>query len=416
MTDKLNANEFYQVVTPVAWPAKPQYMSITKLINIESCPRRWALSSATYPGLWSGSGYPPVLYEATLIGQIIHLAVEMVSQELYRVGCKSIEDVLFMTALRNLGGYTKIISKCTQNIIEKHSNNPRFFYRRDRITSTLLTKKDHLRETLQILINKLFAEAIFISYQSKSQGYSQLALTNGVYSEVKLTSDKLGWVGIADAIKLDEDICEIVDFKTGNPKPEDELQIKAYSLLWVHDKAVNPSARPANKLTILYTDDELTVPALTQYQINALETEIADRTKKVSQDLEENPPKANPSLQNCQYCSVRHLCKEYWEPKAQQLLLQQRKETEQKNFDVELDILSERGHFIWDVLIVSNLLPNNGKAIFSLENKHAEMGKNLFSGCRVRVINAYIINQMEDDSPLLITLSTQGELFLVPKT
>lgn len=56
-----NEKTHWRVVTPATWPAPPAVMSVSTYAEIEECPRRWALSSAEYPELWGGRGYPPKL-------------------------------------------------------------------------------------------------------------------------------------------------------------------------------------------------------------------------------------------------------------------------------------------------------------------------------------------------------------------
>ena len=53
--------------TPHAWADVPAWMSFSDLRNIEGCPRRWSLSSASYPDIWSGRGYPPKMYLADVV-------------------------------------------------------------------------------------------------------------------------------------------------------------------------------------------------------------------------------------------------------------------------------------------------------------------------------------------------------------
>lgn len=66
MTDSKDAQVQWTVVAPTTWPAPPAEMSVSVHAEIEECPRRWALSAADYPGLWSGRGYPPRLQVSTL--------------------------------------------------------------------------------------------------------------------------------------------------------------------------------------------------------------------------------------------------------------------------------------------------------------------------------------------------------------
>ena len=70
-----NEKTHWRVVTPATWPAPPAEMSVSTYAEIEECPRRWALSSAEYPELWGGRGYPPKLQVAALAGIKTHTSV-----------------------------------------------------------------------------------------------------------------------------------------------------------------------------------------------------------------------------------------------------------------------------------------------------------------------------------------------------
>ena len=54
-----------EIKPPDTWPEPPREMSVSSLRAIESCPRRWALSTASYPNLWRGIGYPAA--DSTLV-------------------------------------------------------------------------------------------------------------------------------------------------------------------------------------------------------------------------------------------------------------------------------------------------------------------------------------------------------------
>ena len=72
-----NDKTHWRVVTPTTWPAPPAEMSVSTHAEIDECPRRWALSAADYPDLWSGRGYPQKLQVAALAGSVVHLALEV---------------------------------------------------------------------------------------------------------------------------------------------------------------------------------------------------------------------------------------------------------------------------------------------------------------------------------------------------
>lgn len=104
MTPEVNA--LWYARPPLKWATEPTWMSVSALLNIEACPRRWSLSYAHYPDIWDRRGYPPKPYLAALAGQIIHGALESIIRSLSQAGCSSIHDSVFVSVLRELGGYT----------------------------------------------------------------------------------------------------------------------------------------------------------------------------------------------------------------------------------------------------------------------------------------------------------------------
>jgi hypothetical protein len=55
-----------RINNPSTWPQLPRWMSFSALLEIEACPRRWALKSATYPSVWNGRGYPRIPQSAAI--------------------------------------------------------------------------------------------------------------------------------------------------------------------------------------------------------------------------------------------------------------------------------------------------------------------------------------------------------------
>jgi len=92
-------------------------MSVSTCAEIEECPRRWALSAAEYPELWSGQGYPPMLQVAALAGSVVHWALEIITKQFTRAGVPSLNDPSAPQVLRELGGYTRVVDECVERIL-----------------------------------------------------------------------------------------------------------------------------------------------------------------------------------------------------------------------------------------------------------------------------------------------------------
>ena len=88
---------------PSSWPEAPEYISIATLVEIETCPRRWALKRASYPTIWEHRGYPPRLHTGALMGTVVHRTLETIIRELSRANSPSVGDAVTIQVLRKLG-------------------------------------------------------------------------------------------------------------------------------------------------------------------------------------------------------------------------------------------------------------------------------------------------------------------------
>jgi hypothetical protein len=115
----------WSVAGPAVWPEAPAEMTVTTLVEIEACPRRWALGRAAYPGLWSGQGYPPRVQLGALAGSVVHLTLEIITTRLIAAGCPSIHSPIATKTLRDLGGFTKVVNDCMDRVLKRLATNPR---------------------------------------------------------------------------------------------------------------------------------------------------------------------------------------------------------------------------------------------------------------------------------------------------
>jgi hypothetical protein len=129
----------------------------------------------------------------------------------------------------------------------------------------------------------------------------------GTFAEVDLRPDNLPWYGRADLLILDDDRCEIVDFKSGRRSDGHLFQIRVYARLWARDRRVNPGGRLPTRLILAYTDGEVEVSAPTAEELDVLEREFEGRTRTALAAAERNPPPAWPTVERCRCCDVRQL-------------------------------------------------------------------------------------------------------------
>lgn len=402
-------------------PAPPDWMSFSRLLEIEGCPRRWSLNAALYPEIWSRQGYPPKVHLATLQGQVIHSGLETISNALSRAGCPSVTDERFVGVMRELGGYTKIIEAAIKRLTQNLHENPRFASKANYISTKLRRSVPVLREQLQIMTTKLRlrdgAKSSTVS-GSETPVAVRLALSNGIYSEVELRAEGLRWRGFVDALTVSDTGCEIVDYKTGVPKPEHEEQLRVYSLLWVRDEQINPTGRTFNRLTLAYPTIDVNVESPSSTQLDILEQEISSRTKSALGIVGQDPPPALPSINNCAYCQVRQLCGDYWTPHVQSTLAEEvlRLSSVAKVdfFDLEIEDLKQQTPLSWTARVVLCRILSTGSQVLVRIAEPTQLLEDIFnSGKRIRVLDGRLVDQPEDAEMRGVYLTKASEAYIV---
>jgi hypothetical protein len=399
----------WTVVAPATWPAVPADMSVSAHAEIEECPRRWALSSAEYPELWRGRGYPPRLQVAALGGSVVHLALEVITKQLMRAGAPSQDHPVATQVLRELGGYTRIVEDCVERILKRFADNPRAAPLMEHAQRTLRGQVPTFRTRVQGMLARLHFPAgtpvaPAISAPSPSSSPQRVPLVNGIYSEVELRAKTIGWKGKADLLILAEEACEITDFKTGVADDKHKSQVRVYAVLWRLDDELNPARRDIDRLVLAYDSHDVDVPPPSAQEIDKLAQELLSRRQAAETALAARPPAARPGAETCRYCSVRHLCDAYWTGTAQAL-------SDDGRFgDAELKIVRRHGPTSWDA-VVTRARDLRAKAPALLRLQQPVEFK---PGTRVRVLDGAFTRDSEDAAvPVIVTLGAFSETYRV---
>ncbi len=379
---------------PAVWPNAPEVLSFSTLKEIETCPRRWALGHGSYPEVWKGIGYPPALNAAALKGTVVHLAVETITRALAAEVDPSQGAAGVIRVLRDLGGFSDVVSQCIGRALLGFEGNPRAVSRIDEVRRSLEAHLPMLRTKVQCLISRVHLEPRSASshrnvVKEVMPKVRRGALPNGSYSEVQLNARELNWRGVVDLITLSEKHCEIRDFKTGDARDDHSLQIRVYAVLWWKDAELNPVARPAESLVLSYGSEDVRVPALGLDELQSVESWIKARSSSALKRLETAPPEATPTLENCAFCGVRHLCDDYW-----QWAKSRTANSKSAQFaDVQIQLLERKGVTGWSAVVESCAELAVGSRIF-FQSKEADL---VFrQGQRLRILSANIIVASED--------------------
>lgn len=392
-------DQLLTITLPTAWAAPPSPWNFSILKDVEECPRRWALFSATYPDVWDGHGYPASLNTKALGGQVIHAVVGSVSLALADAGCTNIRDATATEMLRTMGGFTAILRVTIDRIINRHSTNPRVRGRLDLFRNDLLQDVPAMRQQIQQHLQRI---SLVEHRSTPIRGAG--ALGEGSYHELRLRADSLDFVGVVDLLQIERGRCTIWEFKTGSPDDRHVEQLRTYALLWNDDKHHNPNEVPVRRLVLSYAQhaEELRPPD--RSELVALRTQLEDRLLGAAASLSTNPPPARPNRAHCIFCGVRHLCLDYW------AALPTWHEADLPGcIDVEVRVGAARGPRSWDadLLVAADTARPRPVVLIVASTSPA---KPFDSGTRVRLLN---VRKHVDNGMTLISISALTEMFRI---
>jgi PD-(D/E)XK nuclease superfamily len=381
------------------WPALPTLWSYSSLRDAEECPRRWALSRATYPAIWDRPGYPPRPILPALLGDIVHRSLDLILRRLYEAGCESIADASAVDVLRALGGYSGLAERLIGEQMDSLQSNPRMADQVSGLRSALKARIPAIRQRVQALLvratlvpRELAGEAAADAVPASGRA----PLSTGSHPEVTLHAPQLRVAGRADLITLGPGSCSIVDYKTGAPDDHHADQLRLYALLWARDIELNPEAMPATSLTLSYATHDERVEPPEPHALELLTQQLTDRIAATEGELMLRPPPARPSPTTCRLCSVRQLCDDYWGSAAIDAAL-----TPQGFGDREGTVISQNGPRSW-VIEVESVRRS------LLRTPTEDPGFRV--GDRVRLLGAALARD-DDSGDETITLTRTSEVF-----
>jgi hypothetical protein len=407
--------------TPKAPAIAPEWMSFSALVAMESCPRQWSLSRSSYPQVWNGYGYPTNPTMATLAGQVVHRSIERLVRIVVSSNISSLDDPSFVQMMRELGGYPSIIETEIERIDEELAKNPRLALRHSDLKAGLLLRTEALREAIQLLLSDLEIQRSAEEHGPRKHAAGSRVLKKGHYSEIELRSAELGWYGKVDYLKVLDDGCEIFDFKTGEEKPEHELQMNIYDLLWAYDKERNAGSLPLKSKTLIYPSRTVNVPLLSASELEFFSGSVSNRSSASIAAISAPLPVANVAISNCSYCSVRQLCTNYWKQTAQDALRIEQGTGDgpftRANTDLEVRLVSSISSRVWKArVVVGMFLDPDTEILIHFGDLAARWSDFLIRGSRVRLLNVFIIKSPDDDEELstrAIGIKPFTELFVV---
>lgn len=391
---------------PTSWPEPPQDMTVTSLLEIEACPRRWSLTNAEYPALWDGRGYPPQIQPAALGGTVVHSAVEVIAGALAQAGCSTVDSAEAIDVIKDLGGLTTVVRDRAEQALSRFATNPRTTPDLENARLALAGQLPSLRAVVQSVLSRLVLPGRSVARRPTAVAGVRQALGTGAFVEVAVRAGSLHWKGIIDLLLVADDACQIIDVKTGAPHEAHRFQLEVYALLWNRDEELNPSGRLATRLTLRYLGQDIDIDVPTVARLDGLEREVIERADLARTATAGSPPEARPSTENCRFCSVRQLCGEYWDGLGRHIDAWSAVDT--RYGDLECSTTGRHGPSSWDAVVAAPAELAGARVVLRSRTR------TLPSTGRIRVLNAALTHDgQEEDEPAIVTLGSVSEVYAV---
>jgi hypothetical protein len=251
---------------------------------------------------------------AALVGDIVHGVLELLVRRIRGAGCTSLADPAVVGLLKELGGYSRLVEDGIGRRLGELADNPRMAGRIDPLSTALRARTPDMRQRVQALVARTpFVLTAMTDLGDVGPGSW---LTPGAHPEVELKAPALRLAGRVDLLVIDEEGCEITDYKTGTPDDHHADQLRLYSLIWSRDEKHNPRSLPVRRLTLSYPTHDIDVAPLDDRALDALAVATTEAIETAESALEERPPPAFPRPEICGFCGVRQLCDDYWMRRA----------------------------------------------------------------------------------------------------
>jgi CRISPR/Cas system-associated exonuclease Cas4 (RecB family) len=336
---------------------------------------------------------------ATLLGSVIHGVLEVILRVLQSRGCPSVADPRAVEALREMGGFSRIIEDTIAAEVASFESNPRAADRMSVIQEQLRRAIPEIRQRVQGTLSRIRLQPGGDRSSSEAAQPAAGRIGRGTHTEVELRVEALRVMGRADLLTIEDDGCVITDYKTGVPDDRHADQVRFYALLWERDAERNPDRLPVKNLVVAYAAHDVTLVAPTNAELEALAADIAARISDVEERLRLRPSPAYPAPSVCRYCSVRQLCDDYWTGSR---AITDTTESVTPFVDCEATVTRRNGPRSWILSLGADSQP------VLLRTPTDTPG--FFSGDAIRLLGV-ALGRDEDTSSVVLTMTQYSEVF-----
>ena len=365
-------SDFHRVVHPDKVPAKPLLWSYSSLREFGECPKRWSLTRSEYSNT-PGSGYPGAPSVQRVRGNVVHDVITAFENEYAREG-GSVRDFFKAFGLRS-----RVALEIENQVDAEHQSNPRVVSRKA-ITPLLDECISQIKSVVLSLPEK----------ESVESNKRKTGRKRGANVRIEVSDpDVVAYLDYFDGSQL-------VEFKSGPRNESHEEQVRFYAAVLYRSTGSAPAA-----LEINYTGEGASVhiDPMNSDACEALLSEIRRSIKENNESIDAQEIEARTG-EACRFCSVRHLCDEYW---------------------VSISVLSrEQARYTADieVQLVQCVRESVAGAVYEIVDGESNKGILTHSagfevmpdGAKVRVLKAHI-NWKQ--GPIMVSVRSDSELFLL---
>jgi len=303
----VSTDPFYDLKEPTTWAQPPRTYSFSSVEALRACPRRWQL---VHSGWGQHPRFPERPQPATIEGQIVHEALDLLARQLGRAGRPLIASSGFRAAIDRCGFWTFFVTQVddwNRRLASHPRAGPRYVLRtkpRDLANQAVRLFRERYQPGRGQPVDVLSTDLIGVV--SGTCTPLSLLEARGALSEIRIEHPSLPLVGVLDLVALERDgSTTVVDFKTGIRKPAHEKQILLCALLWWRVAGVLPC-----KAVVQYLDSNWVISPK-ESALLATENAIAKEIDEARVTLLTRPAPAKPG-QECEWCPVRPRCNEGW--------------------------------------------------------------------------------------------------------
>jgi len=306
----MEARDLYRLTAPTAWADPPSRYSFSSLKRMGQCLRQWQLSRSTYGDL---TGYPERPSEAAEVGSIVHDLLSKLFHATAIAGYPPLGSGAFRDALERVD----ILATARERLdafAKRAAGSPRAHGFRPHATPRDVYNKvaAALRDEYARVVAQGFTPIPPLD-MSRPAGPEDtpaqrcaLLQRAGVLSEEHVRHPSLPVHGFIDLLVRRDGRTTVLDFKTGESRPEYREQLLMYALMWWRSTGDLPEG-----VELRYGARVEAWPVV-EAELVRVEREVEERIHRHGRGLMVQPAAASVGA-HCAGCSVRQLCGDYWQ-------------------------------------------------------------------------------------------------------